>query len=166
MIWKRRGAFRSATCLFCPPAGLRWGQGPVMGGTTPPRRQGSAWIPPAGPRRSAAGRRTCPRELPPPKRTASSVFPFASPESRLPTPHVGPPVGAKLCSSPSLSGGDDLFVERSRLEGRRGDVDPDSLCSRLGRKAHQEVLDDGDRVGPGAAPAGGTQRAVARGAAV
>lgn len=50
---EKTGAFRSATRLFCPPAGLRWGQGPVMGGTAPPRRQGSAWIPPAGPRRSA-----------------------------------------------------------------------------------------------------------------
>lgn len=85
VIWKRRGAFRSATRLFCPPAGLRWGQGPVMGGTAPPRRQGSAWIPPAGPRRSAAGRRTCPRE--PPPQSGPPCLSSRSPPRNLACPH-------------------------------------------------------------------------------
>lgn len=166
VIWKRRGAFRSATCLFCPPAGLRWGQGPVMGGTAPPRRQGSAWIPPAGPRRSAAGRRTCPREPPPqsgPPRLSSP-----SPPRNLACPHPmsGPRLVPRCAPVPRSAEETTCSLSAQRLEGRRGDVDPDSLCSRLGRKAHREVLDDGDRVGPGAAPAGGTQRAVARGAAV
>lgn len=149
-----------------PTSGAPLGTRTRYGGDRPAQTAGLRVDPSRGSQALCRWPADLPSRAAPPKRTASSVFPFASPESRLPTPHVGPPVGAKVCSSPSLSGGDDLFVERSRLEGRRGDVDPDSLCSRLGRKAHREVLDDGDRVGPGAAPAGGTQRAVARGAAV